>query len=108
MANQLAKIDFIVHLMLENRSFDQMLGFLYTDSGNRSPTFKKLSPAAAENLGPALGGQQAPAMAPRPMRQTEGVPYVDPTQAYGLVVSDTWAFVRATMPSTLPRAVEHR
>jgi phospholipase C len=24
--------------MLENRSFDQMLGFLYTDSGNRSPS----------------------------------------------------------------------
>ena len=38
MANQLAKIDSIVHLMLENRSFDHMLGFLYTDSGNRSPT----------------------------------------------------------------------
>jgi phospholipase C len=30
MANQLAKIDSIVHLMLENRSFDHMLGFLYT------------------------------------------------------------------------------
>ena len=37
MANQLAKIDHVVVLMLENRSFDQMLGFLYSDSGNRSP-----------------------------------------------------------------------
>ncbi|HEX4180619.1 MAG TPA: alkaline phosphatase family protein [Caulobacteraceae bacterium] len=37
MANQLGKIDHIVQLMLENRSFDQMLGFLYEDSGNRSP-----------------------------------------------------------------------
>jgi phospholipase C len=36
--NQLAQIDHVVHLMLENRSFDQMLGFLYTDSGNRSPS----------------------------------------------------------------------
>jgi len=34
MANQLGKIDHIVQLMLENRSFDQMLGFLYSDSGN--------------------------------------------------------------------------
>jgi phospholipase C len=31
-------IDHIVVLMLENRSFDHMLGFLYADSGNVSPT----------------------------------------------------------------------
>jgi phospholipase C len=36
MANHLGKIDHIVLLMLENRSFDQMLGFLYKDSGNKS------------------------------------------------------------------------
>jgi|SRR5450755_12763 phospholipase C len=35
---QLASIQHIVHLMLENRSFDHMLGFLYADSGNTSPT----------------------------------------------------------------------
>src|ERR1700722_1595989 len=35
--NQLAAIDHIVVLMLENRSFDHMLGFLYTDQGNVSP-----------------------------------------------------------------------
>lgn len=38
MANQLKKIDHIVYLMLENRSFDHILGFLYTDRGNQSPT----------------------------------------------------------------------
>ena len=38
MANQLAAIKHVVQLMLENRSFDQMLGFLYAGSGNRSPT----------------------------------------------------------------------
>lgn len=37
MANQLGQIDHIVHLMLENRSFDHMLGFLYADAGNVSP-----------------------------------------------------------------------
>ncbi|HTO68157.1 MAG TPA: alkaline phosphatase family protein [Bradyrhizobium sp.] len=35
MANQLGSIKHIVQLMLENRSFDQMLGFLY--EGNKSP-----------------------------------------------------------------------
>ncbi len=36
-ANQLGAIDHIVVLMLENRSFDHMLGFLYSDQGNQSP-----------------------------------------------------------------------
>jgi phospholipase C len=34
--NQLSSIQHIVHLMLENRSLDHMLGFLYADSGNVS------------------------------------------------------------------------
>lgn len=37
MANHLGSIKHIVQLMLENRSFDQMLGFLYADNNNRSP-----------------------------------------------------------------------
>lgn len=35
--NSLSAINHIVVLMLENRSFDHMLGFLYTDAGNVSP-----------------------------------------------------------------------
>lgn len=38
MANQLSSIKHVVQLMMENRSFDQMLGFLYADDGNKSPT----------------------------------------------------------------------
>ncbi|MGA8428694.1 MAG: alkaline phosphatase family protein [Candidatus Sulfotelmatobacter sp.] len=38
MANQLSSVKHIVQLMLENRSFDQMLGFLYESTGNKSPT----------------------------------------------------------------------
>ena len=36
MGNQLSAINHVVVLALENRSFDQMLGFLYTDQGNKS------------------------------------------------------------------------
>lgn len=36
--NQLSAINHVVVLMLENRSFDHMLGFLYTDQGNVSPS----------------------------------------------------------------------
>lgn len=35
--NSLSEIKHVVVLMLENRSFDHMLGFLYTDQGNVSP-----------------------------------------------------------------------
>lgn len=36
-AGGLSQIDHFVVLMLENRSFDHLLGFLYEDSGNQSP-----------------------------------------------------------------------
>ncbi|HEX8722361.1 MAG TPA: alkaline phosphatase family protein [Pyrinomonadaceae bacterium] len=35
-ANRLDSVEHVVLLMLENRSFDHMLGFLYADLGNRS------------------------------------------------------------------------
>ena len=38
MANQLHAVKHIVQLMMENRSFDQMLGFLYESTGNKSRT----------------------------------------------------------------------
>src|SRR5919204_315680 len=50
---QLATIDHIVVLMLENRSFDHMLGFLYADSNNTSPApgpFRR-GPPPAEIMG---------------------------------------------------------
>jgi phospholipase C len=37
MADGLSSIEHIVVLMLENRSLDHMLGFLYTENGNVSP-----------------------------------------------------------------------
>jgi phospholipase C len=40
-ANQLGSVEHIVALVLENRSFDHMLGFLYADSGNVSPATKQ-------------------------------------------------------------------
>jgi phospholipase C len=38
MSNRLSAVNHVVVLALENRSFDQMLGFLYTDQGNKSPS----------------------------------------------------------------------
>lgn len=58
MANQLAKIDHIVQLMLENRSFDQMLGFLYSDAGNKSPTGQAFNGLTGDEWNPDDLGRQ--------------------------------------------------
>ena len=63
MANQLPAIKHIVQLMLENRSFDQMLGFLYAGSGNRSPINQPY-----EGL---TGNETNPDDAGRPVKQPE-------------------------------------
>jgi phospholipase C len=52
MANQLGKIDHIVQLMLENRSFDHMLGFLYADRGNKSPVGQDFDGLTGEEWNP--------------------------------------------------------
>jgi phospholipase C len=36
--NGLSSVEHVVVLMLENRSFDHMLGFLHTAAGNVSPS----------------------------------------------------------------------
>jgi phospholipase C len=58
LANQLAKIDHIVQLMLENRSFDHMLGFLYADSGNVSPAGHAFDGLTGEEWNPDDLGRQ--------------------------------------------------
>jgi phospholipase C len=52
MANQPQKIDHIVQLMLENRSFDQMLGFLYQQQNNKSPAGHDFDGLSGEESNP--------------------------------------------------------
>src|SRR6201998_1972843 len=57
MANQLSSIKYIVQLMLENRSFDQMLGFLYQNSGNKSPSGEPFEGLTGNESNPDDTGQ---------------------------------------------------
>jgi phospholipase C len=57
MANQLAAIEHIVVLMLENRSFDHMLGFLYTDQQNQSPSGQAFDGLTGNESNPAANGE---------------------------------------------------
>jgi phospholipase C len=58
MANQLGAIKHIVQLMMENRSFDQMLGFLYESSGNRSPQGQPFDGLTGNEFNPDDMGRQ--------------------------------------------------
>jgi phospholipase C len=60
MANQLGAVDHVVQLMLENRSFDHLLGFLYADSGN-------ISPATGQPFEGLTGTESCPDSAGRPV-----------------------------------------
>ncbi|GLQ46652.1 phosphoesterase [Dyella lipolytica] len=57
-ANSLSAINHIVVLMLENRSFDHMLGFLYADSGNVSPTGQPFEGLTGKESNPGTSGNE--------------------------------------------------
>jgi phospholipase C len=57
MANQLGAIKHIVQLMLENRSFDQMLGFLYASNNNKSPTGQPFEGLTGDESNPDDAGR---------------------------------------------------
>lgn len=68
--NQLSSIDHIVVLMLENRSFDHMLGFLYTDNGNISPNGQPFEGLTGQESNPGTDGSAV------------SVFKIDPTNSY--------------------------
>ena len=53
----LGSVDHIVLLMLENRSFDHMLGFLYAKEGNKSPSGAPFEGLTGDEANPALDGR---------------------------------------------------
>lgn len=58
MANQLRAIKHVVQLMLENRSFDQMLGFLYQSSNNKSPSGQSYDGLTGQESNPDDAGRE--------------------------------------------------
>ena len=83
MANQLGQIQHIVQLMLENRSLDQMLGFLYADNSNVSPQGTPFDGLAGNETNPDDTGQpvavfQISASGPHPYE----MPGADPAEGF--------------------------
>lgn len=57
MSNGLSSIEHVVLLMLENRSFDHMLGFLYADTGNKSPSGQEFEGLTGTESNPDSNGK---------------------------------------------------
>ncbi len=80
--NGLSSVEHVVVLMLENRSLDHMLGFLYTAQGNVSPTGQPYAGLAGTESNP---GQAGPVTVFRIEPATPGAyfkPGADPGEGY--------------------------
>src|SRR5260370_22858687 len=105
-SSPLPAIEHIVVLMLENRSFDSLLGFLY-DPRNKNAPFNGLPPANFEGV----YGKDLSNPAPPPHKGRIPVargfvptnPHPDPGEPYQYVSCQVFALPRAPPPpSSLP------
>lgn len=81
--NQLAQVQHFVVLMLENRSFDHMLGFLYADAGNVSPAGQPFEGLTGTESNPDAAGQQVTVFRIEPTTPNAYfMPGADPGEGY--------------------------
>ncbi|HEX3463550.1 MAG TPA: alkaline phosphatase family protein [Candidatus Elarobacter sp.] len=82
MANQLGTLKHVVLLMLENRSFDQMLGFLYETSGNVSLANQPYDGLTGNESNPDDTGRTWKVFKIDPAQHTYFMPGADPGEGY--------------------------
>jgi phospholipase C len=99
MANQLSAINHIVDLMLENRSFDHMLGLLYSASGNVSPAGKPFDGLTGNESNPGTDGSPV-AVFPIAAAQTNAyfMPGADPGEGYAATNSQLFGSTTPPVP----------
>jgi phospholipase C len=79
----LASVEHIVVLMLENRSLDHMLGYLYADSGNVSPAGDPFEGLTGQESCPGSGGQPVAVYQVTPdTTDAYFLPGADPAEGY--------------------------
>ncbi len=99
--NHLSSINHIVVLMLENRSFDHMLGFLYSDSGNVSPSGHHFEGLKGHESNPGANGSHVSVFK---IQSTDPSPYfmpgADPGEGYSATNSQLFGTITAPTPPT--------
>lgn len=99
-SNGLAAVEHIVVLMLENRSFDHMLGFLYADAGNVSPSGQPFEGLTGQESNPGdAGGAPVGVFRIAPdTASTYFMPGADPGEGYKATNSQLFGSTTAPSP----------
>ncbi|HEX4214066.1 MAG TPA: alkaline phosphatase family protein [Candidatus Dormibacteraeota bacterium] len=103
MADGLSSIDHFVVLMLENRSLDHMLGFLYTDGGNVSPSGDAFEGLTGNESCPDGSGNQVGVY--RILPSTENayfMPGADPGEGYAATNAQLYGSSSAPADGAVP------
>jgi len=94
---RLSQINHVVVLMLENRSFDHMLGFLYADSANKAPSGSAFDGLTGTESNPDSTGKAVPV---HKIEATTAnayfMPGADPGEGY--TATNSQLFNRTTVP----------
>ncbi|MDT4898957.1 MAG: phospholipase [Acidobacteriota bacterium] len=99
--NQLSSIQHIVVLMLENRSFDHLLGFLYADQGNTSPSGQPFEGLTGKESNTDASGKNIPVFKIKPTdKNAYFMPGADPGEGYAATNSELFGNVNAPTPAT--------
>src|SRR5271155_3820666 len=97
--NQLPSIEHIVVLMLENRSFDHMLGLLYSASGNVSPSGQPFEGLTGKESNPGTDGAAVPVFAIEAADPyAYFMPGADPGEGYAATNSELFGSTTAPVP----------
>src|SRR5271170_6944768 len=97
--NQISAINNIVVVMLENRSFDHMLGLLYSAGGNVSPTGQPFEGLTGQESNPGTGGSVVPVFTIAPTDlNAYFVPGADPGEGYSATNSQLFGSTTAPTP----------
>lgn len=97
--NQLSNIEHVVVLMLENRSFDHMLGFLYADQGNKSSTGQPFEGLTGTESNPDANGKPVTIFQIKATDQNAYfMPGADPGEGYAATNSELFGDKNAPSP----------
>jgi phospholipase C len=98
---QLTQINHVVVLMLENRSFDHMLGFLYADSANKAPSGSAFDGLTGTESNPDSTGKAVPVYKiEATATNAYFMPGADPGEGYTATNSQLFNKTTAPVPPT--------
>ncbi|HWE89766.1 MAG TPA: alkaline phosphatase family protein [Pseudonocardiaceae bacterium] len=109
MAGGLSSIEHIVVLMLENRSLDHLLGYLYTDAGNKSPAGQPFEGLTGAESNPDANGKPVTVFKIEPSTPNAYfMPGADPGEGYMATNSQLFGTNPASnQPPTSPNATNN-